>query len=986
MVPPVVGSSPCIDDAAVARLLADEVSASERGVMLAHADGCGDCRRLLAAVAQPLGNKTSAGDAEDTLPSNAAMTRGLRPQPGDVIEHYTVVEVLGQGAMGVVVQARDSVLGRDVALKLLVHTRSEDAERRLVREAQAMAQLSHPNVVTVHAVGRYDRGLYIAMELVRGQTLQRWCDAEPRPWAQVLRRFVEAGKGLAAAHGQGLVHRDFKPDNVLVRSDGQVLVTDFGLAGAGEAWIASADDGSLELGTSLTRTGVVMGTPRFMAPEQYRDSREVGPQADQFSFAVSLYAALYGRYPFVGNDLTSLRTSVSEGVPATPSVRVSVPRGVWAVLRRALQRDPDDRYPSMYALLLRLEQIVDRPARRRRNMMLAGAAVAVLAGGVAVGAGIDEEPEILPCANVEARLDGVWDAASADAVRQALAVAPDTEIATETSRRLQNGMDAYARAWTITARNTCEATHVHGVQTDALLDVRMACLEESRTALAALGEGLVTRPVDEVLEHAVTAVVALPDATDCAHREAGLAEVPARDASAVAQVSALILLGAYEEVEPLAAELAPTLSSSRATAQLWFARGRAHRLMEQFAEAVAPLDAAALAAAEAGDDQLIARARLELLDVRMSAERYELADTLLESARMAVRRVGDPARLKTRLDAQHGRLAMAREDHATALVQFDAALELAERSGADALTQAGVLQHRAIALAAAGRGEEAGSDALALLELRREQLGEHHPLVADARFQVARAVLVAGRPQDAEEQLAQALTTIERIGGPLDLRAAEILLAQATVELQRGQVQRGTELAERSMAILEHHGKQDDQRAFTVRTVLGAGYSMQGRHDDAVREVGKTIAARERIGGTDDPAYAFDLSVYAEALHRAGRPEQALAVFEKLSRVASDQSPLYAAAWAGIGVTTMELGRPGAKEALDKALAQHQKVPLSDFDRGSISMAMAHLTFEEHPAKAVALAESALALVHGPDSEPLRADIELWLATHRDGR
>ncbi|MCH9687422.1 MAG: protein kinase [Deltaproteobacteria bacterium] len=975
--------SQCLDDAVVARLLADDVSGTERGAILAHADGCEDCRRLLAEVARPLQGNTSDADMEDTLPSSTAMSRGLRPLPGDVIEHYTVVEVLGQGAMGIVVRARDTVLGRDVALKLLVHSRSEDARRRLVREAQAMAQLSHPNVVTVHAVGRHEHGVYLAMELVPGRTLQQWCDARERPWSAVVQQFLHAGEGLSAAHEVGLVHRDFKPDNVLVRSDGRVMVTDFGLAGVADGTCNSYDDASLELGTNLTHTGAMMGTPRFMAPEQYRDSRDVGAAADQFSFAVALYAALYGSYPFTGEDLDSLRRSVSEGIAAVPPVRVAVPRAVWAGLRRAMQRDPADRYPTMRGLLRDLRRAVDAPARRRRSIAMGAAGGIVLVGGVVLGLGLGPDTEApTPCVDLGARLVGVWDDDRAQAVAQVLGSADDSDAGHETAQRLRTRLDQYASRWTTVATETCEATHVHGVQPQELLDVRMACLDERRASLSALSRGLVERPASDLLEHAVVAAADLPDVDDCARRRVGVPTLPAAAVEDLSELSTLYSLGAYDEVEQRGAALADSesMEMARARAQLMLVRGRASLRRGDHARASEQFVDVGMVAAEVGDDELIAASRLELITARMGGQlRYDSADTLIEAARQAVRRVGDPPRLQIRLAIEHGSLLVAREAYADALTRFDEALAVADAAGIEELTRARILQGRAINLAAMGRGDEAYEDASALLELRREQLGEHHPLVADARFDVARALMLGGRAEEAETQLQQALTAIERRGGPNALPAADVLLALGGQALERGEFVPGAALIRRALAVLEHHGQQDTQRAFTVRGMLGVAYSMQGRHDEAVREVADMLAARERVGGTDDPAFAYDLSVYAEALARAGRPEESLDAFERLSTLAGEESPLHVVAAAGIAVNMVELGRPGAKAALEQALA----LELDEFNRGSLTIALARVILPEDHDAAIAMAESALPLISGPDGATLRANVDQWLAENR---
>jgi serine/threonine protein kinase len=265
---------------------------------------------------------------------------GGEPEPVSV-GRFRLERRIGAGALGVVYAADDPQLQRTVAIKRL-HTGDDRA--RLLREARAMARLAHPNVVTVHEVGEDDDGVYIVMELVRGATLREWLRAR-RSWSRVLDVFVDAGRGLAAAHEAGLVHRDFKPDNVLVGDDGRTRVTDFGIARA-------SDD----------RTLSSEGTPAYMPPEQRR-GEPTTPAADQFSFCVALYEALYGCRPFEGDATDPIAPPASE-----------VPSLLWPALRRGLAHDPDDRWPNMSSLLAELRPA---PSQRRRTIALVGLSILI---------------------------------------------------------------------------------------------------------------------------------------------------------------------------------------------------------------------------------------------------------------------------------------------------------------------------------------------------------------------------------------------------------------------------------------------------------------------------------------------------------------------------------------------------------------------------------------------------------------------------------
>ena len=355
---------------------------------------------------------TMAGPAAPTelAPGNHGGPRGSRDalQPGQRIGRYELVERRGEGGMGVVFRARDPDLDRDVAIKVLragdgtgpdspAAVDSAPRQRRLLREAQAMARLRHDNLVTVYDVGTMGRLVFIAMEYVHGQTLREWLAAAPRTWREIVGLFVSAGRGLSAAHQAGVVHRDFKPDNVLVGDDGHVRVVDFGLAapigddegdGAEGAGVPAPDapvtggapPGAGGFSERLTHTGAVLGTPAYMAPEQHQ-GRTVDARTDQFSYAVALYEALYRRRPFGGETYAQIMASVLSGAPEPPPSRTEVPAAIGAVLMRALSLEPADRFPSIDDLVAQLERISHRGRRQRRILALGAVAMVLGAGG-----------------------------------------------------------------------------------------------------------------------------------------------------------------------------------------------------------------------------------------------------------------------------------------------------------------------------------------------------------------------------------------------------------------------------------------------------------------------------------------------------------------------------------------------------------------------------------------------------------------------------
>ena len=380
----------CLDDNVAVDFAQGSLSGVQAAVVERHLASCRDCRTLVATLAPGPGERDSDLATAPRRGRGSDAGHGRTTEPvvalGDQIGRYVVLRRLGAGGMGVVFAAYDPQLDRKIALKLLrtgIGLGEREANARLVREAQAIARLSHPNVVAVYDVGTAgaDADLYLAMEFVEGDTLTHWLRRWERPWPEIVAMFVEAGRGLAAAHAVGLLHRDFKPDNVLVGSDGRVRVSDFGLArsavtddeGGGHHPVPALSD----LRTPLTGTGAILGTPRYMAPEQLRGA-SVTATADQFSFCVALYEALYGQHPLPGETAAEMADGTAR-MAAPPASSVVAP-ALATILARGLDPQPARRFPSMTALLEQLIPPAPRPRPRRLALVAFGAASLVLAG------------------------------------------------------------------------------------------------------------------------------------------------------------------------------------------------------------------------------------------------------------------------------------------------------------------------------------------------------------------------------------------------------------------------------------------------------------------------------------------------------------------------------------------------------------------------------------------------------------------------------
>ncbi len=328
-----------------------------------------------------------------TAPTGVAPTLASAPPPASraraamptSLGRYPIVAELGAGGMGIVYRARDATLGRALAIKLIRPRHGgTEGRARFLREAQAMARLQHPNVVPIFDVGEHGDAVYLVMPLCTGGTLASWLRAAPRPWREVVARLVAAARGLGAAHAAGMVHRDFKPDNVLLGDDGEVQVADFGIARLDGDDVPGMGDAATADGLELTRTGTLLGTPLYMAPEQLR-GEPVDARADVFACCVSLYEGVYGLRPFDPGAargaaaLTALRQRIERGLIEPPPPDRDVPAWLHAVILRGLRPRPADRWPTIDALRLALERGL--APRRRRAIAIGALPIAAIGAG-----------------------------------------------------------------------------------------------------------------------------------------------------------------------------------------------------------------------------------------------------------------------------------------------------------------------------------------------------------------------------------------------------------------------------------------------------------------------------------------------------------------------------------------------------------------------------------------------------------------------------
>ncbi|HLT40033.1 MAG TPA: serine/threonine-protein kinase, partial [Enhygromyxa sp.] len=427
---------------------------------------------------------------------------------------YVLLESCGRGNRGVVYRAYDPQLDRKVAIKLLLARGSARThESALLREARAMARVSHPNVIAVYDVGSYGedaldldrstepdsiaglevptRGVFVVMELIEGLDLREWLEAERRDWREITRAFLAAGRGLAAAHEAGLVHRDFKPSNVRVGVDGRICVLDFGLARA------VADD---DAPSGRPR---VVGTPMYMSPEQHRGEL-ADERSDQYSFGVALYEALIGAPPFHGGMLEIAQCKHDHQWLRIPA-ELRLPKQVWEIVRRCVEPQPQARFTSMPELLDALQGCLG--GRRRRTLVLAAVpSLAVGIGALILARAPDDQRADL-CSGADDRVAQVWNEDVRSTSERRLRDS-GARYADATWAEVRRELDDYTAAWAREHREACEATRLRGEQSEATLDLRMACLDRRLHEVRVVTGTLAAADVG-VVENAVVAVNAL---------------------------------------------------------------------------------------------------------------------------------------------------------------------------------------------------------------------------------------------------------------------------------------------------------------------------------------------------------------------------------------------------------------------------------------------------------------------------------------------
>lgn len=830
-------------------------------------------------------------------------------RPGRTLGRYLIIEEQGRGGMGVVLRAYDPKLQREVALKVLrPGALDSTSELRMIHEARAQAKLSHAHVVAVYDVElELENRTMIVMEFVDGRNLRRWLRESSRSWPEIIEVFLAAGRGLAAAHAKGLLHRDFKPSNVMVTTDGQIKVTDFGLAklvggGATSTEVSSDAEATRVRSKREGRPlpSAQMGTPRYMAPEQHA-GRELDSSTDQYAFCVALWEALTGQPPFDDQDLEA---SKQQGAPPWPR-GCFVPGHIVQALARGLSVDPEARWPSLDALLLRLSHA--RSRWRRRGLIAGVAGLAVVAGGLGIGH-LDRIRRRAACDAQGQTIDEVWNDEARQGVHAGI-MASRASYAEAVARNVMPWLDGYAEAWKEWTVEACLEGSMGKRWDSARLDAAQWCLEDRRLAFGTLVKEL-TQGGEQGARRAVQAAAGLPLVAACVDDSmlASVREPPTPDVRPrVARVREILwraraqeAAGRYDDglhsIREAEREI-EVLSWLPLTAAVLFTESSLLSHLGEHVESEAVGIEAYKAAALCGSWNVAASvASMLVFEVGYQQARHAEAEIWAEHAQVAVQLSGDPLGL---LEAQRssslgtvfrleGRYAEARAAHQRALELRVDALGSEHPSVAGSLTNLGNVLRTEGDLAQA---QAMQAEALGLFE---KALGPDHPSVATCHDNLGIVLALQGQPDESRAHFERALTIFEESLGPEHADLARCLNNLANVEFSRGDYEGAAARYRRVLAIWERTLSPDHQYLASALNNLGHTYLEMGELGASRASYARALAIQRATLAPDhpdllDPLHGMARVLLAQGEHRAAASHQQQGIDLMVARQRSPQ-------------------------------------------------------------------------------------------------
>lgn len=866
----------------------------------------------------------------------AAKMFGTTHQPVSV-GRYEIQKRLGTGGMGTVYDAYDPQLGRNVAVKILKTQHGErdsSVRERMLREGRALARLAHPNVVTVFESGELGNDVFVAMELVDGGDLRSWLEAHP-PGTRARTReaialLMQAAEGLRAAHAAGLVHRDFKPSNVLVGADERVRVADFGLVRATELGsierrhqsvetLRSTDTGS----AVLTRTGSLLGTIAYMSPEQLR-GEPADERSDQFSFCVAAFEVLFGTRPFRGKSAAAILDAIeSQRIVPTPSV--GVPARLASILRTGLQTEPGRRHASMDALI----EAVERSTRRRQQLYIGATVLAVTAGGLGLREGLSTPPD--PCPRADPS-PAVW-SGQRSRVRDAF-TSSGFSFASNSLTRVESALDEWGDAWADKRVSVCRATKADGAQSDEALDLRMHCLDRlvarARAPLSIITDAEAAPHRLRQAEQLMTTLPKLEKCDDVERLRRRHVDRPKDDEDALDELREDIAVGrALFDIHQF--------PQAQALARQTVERARPFGPSDVLAEAL-ELDLLRVCKGDECDASLEEALELAVrfdrpdVEARLWArkgsllsrnpEALDAAWVAYDAAYSATRRADEPTAARIAVLIQHAHAENTKAQNPDRAIELcESAVKLVEGEyGEHAAELVTPLLQYIQPLRTSGRHGRALEVAQRAIEIGLDHYGAQNTLITDAQRELGQALGNQGRVEEAIPWIERSLQTDLSLLGPHNSSTAESynLLAQLHQELEQWELS-----LEAFDAALEAY---EDGYPTLIPGLLGLRAKSLGkleRIDEAVADLDRAIKLAIEING--ETHYVTELAYSDRGDFWTSRKEWDLALADhrkalEIVKAQTGEVSIYAAGYfRRIGGHLLE------KQQFDEAIAAFER-------------------------------------------------------------
>jgi serine/threonine-protein kinase len=845
----------CLDGNTIIKFLQDGLTPQEAANLEDHVDQCPTCRRILAElIHSSLVETVRITDQNPTYDNKEQ----LLPTAEDYVGRFEIIEQLGKGGMGIVFLARDPDLDREVCLKFLRRNTSSEEESRLLREARSMARLSHPNVVTVYEVGKFHDRLFVVMEYVEGMTLREWLIQNKPNWRMVLDVFTSAAKGLAAAHQAGVVHCDFKPDNVLLAKDKdqvrRVLVGDFGLAyfqtPIRPKELEKIQIDHLDQLDTLTIAGMLPGTPAYMAPEQIQ-GQQADIKSDQFSFCVALFEALYDARPFGGKNLAAIEENILAGRINYPSRKPALPGWLKEIFMVGLNPDPDQRYSSM----AELANLLSKKLYKKKRLTSAAIAFALMLVIIIVVVWFGR-PQ--PCPGAEDKLVGIWDKSRKTTLKKSF-LATKLPFAKQTFVTTAKALDDYRHTWLKQHQAACLAGQVRQETSLELLDRRMECLDQRLQEFKIVTDYL-SRPDNEIVSKAIDITGNMTSADVCfdADALASLAPIPKdvdtknavqKTRAKMIKLEAMLDSGKIKPLFGLAQEIAKQANQSEyppieAESLYWMAK--VQKTIGKPRPAKKTFDQAVSLGMAAGHQRLVALSWIELVkligvDLARPEEAIKLADTTM----VMLDRIAADEELKADLLFSQAKVSKFDDQLDKTLGMYQAVLEIFERI-----------------------------------------LGSGHPKTFDVRIYIIDVLISLGKFDRAQKEIEEIQVLLNKYYGLEHPKNIMLLRQRASLQNVLGNYSKDMELAKKALSLSEKiYGPKHPQTAHCHhRVAVSGGYVTD--LSNSLKHIQDALEINQEVFGPNHPFVATNYRLLAYFQREAGLYQKSMAAIQKSIEIA----------------------------------------------------------------------------------------------------